>query len=58
MIDLMAGFELFFFSYKNNDDLYMFVSLLCSFIFRVFYPSGKTAKMKYAYKFVFISTSS
>lgn len=32
----------------------MFVTLRCTFIFRVFYTSGKTAKIKYDYKFVFI----
>lgn len=34
----------------------MFVTLRCTFIFRVFYTSGKTAKIKYDYKFVFILT--
>lgn len=34
----------------------MFVTLRCTFIFRVFYTSGNTAKIKYDYKFVFIST--
>lgn len=34
----------------------MFVTLRCTFIFRVFYTSGNTAKIKYDYKFVFILT--
>lgn len=34
----------------------MFVTLRCTFIFRVFHTSGNTAKIKYDYKFVFIST--
>lgn len=34
----------------------MFVTLRCTFIFRVCYTSGNTAKIKYDYKFVFILT--